>query len=170
MEGPIHRKALAKAEAQRQRDLQLGASKGAAESALVCRSALENHREMHASGIMLGCTCGVWASQGLTQGVSLLACRRAAAPAMFGICDAHRCPQAAAAWANGGVLSGRRQPSQARPARPAAQDADMVPQQSSQGGMYANRGSTGVAGRLGGRQQGPGRIVHMAHGRGSTRL
>lgn len=35
VEGPIHRKALAKAEAQRQRDLQLGASKGAAESALV---------------------------------------------------------------------------------------------------------------------------------------
>lgn len=35
LEGPIHRKAMAKAEAQRQRDLQLGASKGAAESALV---------------------------------------------------------------------------------------------------------------------------------------
>jgi hypothetical protein len=35
LDGPIHRKALAKAEAQRQRDLQLGASKGAAESALV---------------------------------------------------------------------------------------------------------------------------------------
>ena len=32
----MHRKALAKVEAQRQRDLQLGASRGAAESALVC--------------------------------------------------------------------------------------------------------------------------------------
>ena len=36
LDGPVHRKALAKAEAQRQRDLQLGASRGAAESALVC--------------------------------------------------------------------------------------------------------------------------------------
>ena len=35
LDGPVHRKALAKAEAQRQRDLQLGASRGAAESALV---------------------------------------------------------------------------------------------------------------------------------------
>ena len=42
VEGPIHRKALAKAEAQRQRDLQLGASKGAAESAMVRRPALED--------------------------------------------------------------------------------------------------------------------------------
>lgn len=33
--GPIHKKALAKAEAQRLRDLQLGANRGAAESALV---------------------------------------------------------------------------------------------------------------------------------------
>lgn len=75
---------------------------------------------------------------------------------MSGICDAHQCPQAAAAWANGGVLSGRRQASQAGAARPPVQDTAMVPQQGNQGGMYANRGSTGVAGRLGGRQQGPG--------------
>lgn len=42
LEGPIHRKAMAKAEAQRQRDLQLGAHKGAAESALV-RQAPSDH-------------------------------------------------------------------------------------------------------------------------------
>ena len=43
VEGPIHRKALAKAEAQRQRDLQLGASKGAAESALVRKYTVCHH-------------------------------------------------------------------------------------------------------------------------------
>lgn len=35
----------------------------------------------------------------------------------------------------------------------------MMPQpgnEGSQGGMYANRGSTGVSGRLGGRKEGPG--------------
>lgn len=85
----------------------------------------------------------------------------AAALAMSGICDAHRCSQAAAAWANGGVLSGRQQTRQAGAARPPVQDAAMAPQQSSQGGMYANRGSTGVAGRLGGRQQGTGIGTHI---------
>ena len=81
--------------------------------------------------------------------------------AVSGICDAHMCCQAAAAWANGGVLSGRQASSQPAAARAPAQDATMVPQQGppqqgSRGGMYANRGSTGVSGRLGGRQQGAG--------------
>ena len=43
LDGPIHRKALAKAEAERQRDLQLGANKGAAESALVRAPTVNHH-------------------------------------------------------------------------------------------------------------------------------
>ena len=74
-----------------------------------------------------------------------------------GICDAHLCSQAAAAWANGGVLSGRQQVSQGVSSRPHAQDAAMMPQQGGQSGMYGNRGTTGVSGRLGGRPQGPGK-------------
>lgn len=74
-----------------------------------------------------------------------------------GICDAHLCSQAAAAWANGGVLSGRQQASQGVSARPPPQDAAMMPQQGGQSGMYGNRGTTGVSGRLGGRSHGPGK-------------
>jgi hypothetical protein len=39
LNGPIHKKALAKEEARRLRDLQMGASRGAAESAMVCQFA-----------------------------------------------------------------------------------------------------------------------------------
>ncbi len=56
LEGPIHRKALAKAEAERQRNLQLGANKGAAESALVRAPTISHH-------VMTLCIitgCSVW--------------------------------------------------------------------------------------------------------------
>ncbi len=160
LDGPIHRKALAKAEAQRQRDLQLGASKGAAESALVLTSHAHGMQDCDTACMLNASEPPAINSHNPSLDVEgLLSLNEASVTPASGICDAHLRCQAAAAWANGGVLSARRQASHAPAPRPPAQNAATAPQpgcEGSQGGMYANKGSTGVSGRLGGRKDGPG--------------
>lgn len=51
LNGPTHKKALAKEEARRLRDLQMGASRGAAEAALVRLSSISQHNGQSAASL-----------------------------------------------------------------------------------------------------------------------